>query len=77
MSSVGIVQISDLEGNIVNGTGVVDSEFSVLTEMLMRQLLKLDGIEADGEAKALRRTEVCSFFLLTATSVIRYLSANH
>ncbi|CAM6086717.1 unnamed protein product [Calypogeia fissa] len=51
-------KIQDLEGDIVNGTAVVESQFSILNELLMRQLLKLDGIEADGEAKALRRTEV-------------------
>lgn len=51
-------QILELEGNIKNRIVAHDSEFTVLTELLMRQLLKLDGIQADGEAKALRRTEV-------------------
>ena len=33
------------------GTTVEGKEFVVLTELLMRQLLKLDGIEAEGEGK--------------------------
>lgn len=40
------------------GTKVVDSQFSILSELLMRELLKLDGVEAEGEAKVQRRTEV-------------------
>ncbi|KAF7845289.1 BAG family molecular chaperone regulator 4-like [Senna tora] len=36
-----------------------EREFLVLTELLMRQLLKLDGIEAEGEAKLQRKAEVC------------------
>ncbi|BBN14968.1 hypothetical protein MPTK1_6g15890 [Marchantia polymorpha subsp. ruderalis] len=51
-------QISELEASISTGFTAHDSDFTVLTELLMRQLLKLDTIQADGEAKALRRTEV-------------------
>ncbi|KAL3692072.1 hypothetical protein R1sor_005723 [Riccia sorocarpa] len=51
-------QISELEGNMKTGVVTHESEFVVLTELLMRQLLKLDGIQADGQAKELRRTEV-------------------
>ncbi|KAL2621934.1 hypothetical protein R1flu_002139 [Riccia fluitans] len=51
-------QITELEENMKNGGVTHESEFTVVTELLMRQLLKLDGIQADGEAKALRRTEV-------------------
>ena len=40
------------------GTEVSDKEFVVSTELLMRQLLKLDGIEAEGEAKLQRKAEV-------------------
>lgn len=40
------------------GTKVEDKEFVVLTESFMIQLLKLDSIEADGEARAERRKEV-------------------
>ena len=40
------------------GTKVEEKEFDVLTELLMRQLLKLDGIEAEGEAKMQRKAEV-------------------
>jgi len=39
-------------------TMVEDKEFSILTELLMVQLLKLDSIAADGEAKVQRRAEV-------------------
>lgn len=42
-----------------NGIKIVDKEVEVLTELLMKELLKLDGIEAEGEAKAQRRIEVC------------------
>lgn len=41
------------------GLQVSENEFLVLTELLMRQLLKLDGIEAEGEAKLQRKAEVC------------------
>lgn len=37
---------------------MADKEFVVLIELLMVQLLKLDTIEADGEAKVQRRIEV-------------------
>lgn len=43
------------------GTKVSDKEFATSTELLMRQLLKLDGIKADGEAKMQRKAEVCLF----------------
>lgn len=45
--------------DVVNsGTKVDDKEIVYLTEMLMRQLLKLDGIEAEGEGKVQRKMEV-------------------
>ena len=49
-----------LEATVNGGTTVENKEFVVLTELLMRQLLKLDGIEAEGEAKVQRRAEVSS-----------------
>ncbi|KAF9596526.1 hypothetical protein IFM89_012257 [Coptis chinensis] len=53
-----IILASILESAVRNGTKVDEKEFVVLTELLMVQLLKLDGIEAEGEARAQRRTEV-------------------
>lgn len=47
-----------MERAVSGGSKVVDKEFAVLTELLMVQLLKLDGIEAEGEAKVQRRIEV-------------------
>jgi len=47
-----------LETTVFGGTKVEDKEFSILTELLMLQLLKLDSIAADGEAKVQRRVEV-------------------
>lgn len=53
-----ILQVSALEVAVDGGTRVSDKEFLVSTELLMRQLLKLDGIEAEGEAKLQRKAEV-------------------
>lgn len=52
------VQVSAIEAAVNGGTKVSDNNFIVVTEMLMVQLLKLDGIEAEGEAKVQRRIEV-------------------
>ena len=43
------------------GTKVVDSQFTMLSELLMRELLKLDTVEAEGEAKVQRKIEVSGF----------------
>ena len=43
------------------GTKVVDSQFTMLSELLMRELLKLDTVEAEGEAKVQRKIEVSCF----------------
>ncbi|XP_021638981.1 BAG family molecular chaperone regulator 4 isoform X2 [Hevea brasiliensis] len=51
-------RVLTLETTVRNGTQVADQEFVVLTELLMMQLLKLDTIEANGEAKVQRRNEV-------------------
>lgn len=48
----------ELEKSVLAGRKVEDKEFVVLTELLMVQLLKLDGIEAEGEARAQRKAEV-------------------
>ncbi|KAI3874751.1 hypothetical protein MKW98_019324 [Papaver atlanticum] len=51
-------KLAVLEAAVLSGDKVPDKEFVVLGEFLMRQLLKLDGIKAEGEAKAQRRVEV-------------------
>ncbi|KAL2317461.1 hypothetical protein Fmac_031337 [Flemingia macrophylla] len=47
-----------LETSVCGGTKVENKEFAILTELLMVQLLKLDSIAAEGEAKVQRRVEV-------------------
>ncbi|KAL0806318.1 hypothetical protein Bca101_098810 [Brassica carinata] len=55
---------SDLLGKFSNLQRSISSlivavkEFDMTAEMLMRQLLKLDGIKADGEARVQRKAEV-------------------
>lgn len=49
-----------METSAKNGIKIVKKEIEILTELLMKELLKLDGIEAEGEAKAQRRIEVDS-----------------
>ncbi|KAJ7961197.1 BAG family molecular chaperone regulator [Quillaja saponaria] len=51
-------RVTTLEVAVNGGTKVDEKEFEVLTEFLMRQLFKLDGIEAEGEAKLKRKAEV-------------------
>nr|XP_023891543.1 BAG family molecular chaperone regulator 4-like isoform X2 [Quercus suber] len=51
-------EVIALEANVHGGIKVTNKEFVVLTELLMLQLLKLDSIEAEGEAKVQRRIEV-------------------
>ncbi|KAL5550774.1 hypothetical protein UlMin_000950 [Ulmus minor] len=51
-------RVAALEIAVNGGTKVEEKEFVVSTELLMRQLLKLDGIEAQGEAKMQRKSEV-------------------
>ncbi|KAM5560489.1 hypothetical protein ABKV19_021580 [Rosa sericea] len=63
-------------GVVVNdGTKVSDKDFAVLTELLMRQLLKLDGIKAEGEARVQRKAEVCIFSI--AVSELSNLTFHH
>ncbi|GAB4833999.1 hypothetical protein Ancab_032251 [Ancistrocladus abbreviatus] len=51
-------KVSTIQASVNAGKKVDENEFIVSTELLMRQLLKLDGIEADGEARIQRKTEV-------------------
>ncbi|KAL4557849.1 hypothetical protein LXL04_036043 [Taraxacum kok-saghyz] len=51
-------QVASLEAVVCSGTQVSDKDFLFLTEMLMRQLLKLDGIDAQGEGRLQRKSEV-------------------
>ncbi|EEF31875.1 protein binding protein, putative [Ricinus communis] len=51
-------RVSALEVAVNCGTKVANEEFVVPSELLMRQLLKLDTIEAEGEAKMQRKAEV-------------------
>lgn len=53
-----IFQVSVLEVAINAGDKASEKEFLLLTELLMKQLLKLDGIEAEGDAKLQRKAEV-------------------
>lgn len=48
-----------METSIKNGFRILE-DTEVLIELLMKEFLKLDGIEAEGEAKAQRRIEVDS-----------------
>ena len=50
-----------LEEAVNGGAKVAEKQFVVLSELLMRDLLKLDGIEAEGEAKVQRKIEVSCF----------------
>ncbi|KAG5042313.1 hypothetical protein AAZX31_03G045700 [Glycine max] len=51
-------RVTSIEVSINGGNKASEKEFLVLTELLMSQLLKLDGIEAEGEAKLQRKAEV-------------------
>ncbi|XP_028760973.1 BAG family molecular chaperone regulator 4 [Neltuma alba] len=51
-------RVAALEVAVNGGTKVSEKEFLTSTELLMRQLLKLDSIEAEGEAKMQRKAEV-------------------
>ncbi|KAG8377057.1 hypothetical protein BUALT_Bualt09G0128400 [Buddleja alternifolia] len=51
-------QVSALQAVVESGTQVDDKDIIYVTEMLMRQLLKLDGIEAEGEGRVQRKMEV-------------------
>lgn len=52
------VQVSSLESIISKGGKVVETDVLNLIEKLMNQLLKLDGIMADGDVKLQRKLQV-------------------
>lgn len=58
--------MSALESIINKGGKVVETDLIKLTEFLMNQLLKLDGIVADGDIKLQRKMQVLlkTFFFL-------------
>lgn len=51
-------RVAAVEVAVNNGTKLANEEFEMPAELLMRQLLKLDGIEAEGEARVQRKAEV-------------------
>ncbi|XP_076915773.1 BAG family molecular chaperone regulator 4-like [Bidens hawaiensis] len=51
-------QVVSLETVVCSETQIADKDFIFLTEMLMRQLLKLDGIDCEGEGRIQRKLEV-------------------
>ncbi|KAG9453018.1 hypothetical protein H6P81_005922 [Aristolochia fimbriata] len=51
-------QVSALESLVSRGKKVAENDVLNLIEMLMTQLIKLDGIMADGDAKLQRRMQV-------------------
>ncbi|KAI0520514.1 hypothetical protein KFK09_007990 [Dendrobium nobile] len=51
-------QVSALEGVILKGGKVADNEVLRLTELLMNELIKLEGVLADGDVKLQRRMQV-------------------
>ncbi|KAJ3669029.1 hypothetical protein LUZ60_010979 [Juncus effusus] len=53
-----VEKVSVLESRMRGDKRISEKEITILTELLMVQLLKLDSIEADGEAKSQRRIEV-------------------
>ncbi|CAM8928926.1 unnamed protein product [Rhodiola kirilowii] len=51
-------KVTALEESVLTGNKVPEKEFLLLEELLMRQLLKLDGIVAEEAAKEQRKLEV-------------------
>lgn len=52
------MQVGALETVICEGHKVLEKDLNFVVEMLERQLLKLDGIKAEGEGKVQRKMEV-------------------
>jgi hypothetical protein len=52
-----------MESIINRGGKVVETDVLTLIELLMNQLLKLDGIMADGDVKLQRKMQVCFSFV--------------
>ena len=76
------LQVAALQVAVNGGTNVEDKEFVVSTELLMRQLLKLDSIDAEGEAKLQRKAEVSVLTLMvthnyTALYIVSKLLYTH
>ena len=69
-----IFQVTSIEVAINGGNKASEKEFLVLTELLMSQLLKLDGIEAEGEAKLQRKAEVVFMILQLQSWILKYMS---
>lgn len=59
-----IWQVSAFESIITKGGKVAETDVLNLTELLMNELLKLDGIMADGDVKLQRKMQVISEFQL-------------
>ncbi|KAK4264793.1 hypothetical protein QN277_025923 [Acacia crassicarpa] len=77
-------RVAALEVAMNGATKVSEKEFLISTELLMRQLLKLDSIEAEGVAKLQRNAEVVfpnlkfllfaiDVFFLSMQSLISYM----
>lgn len=58
MRLIEIEQVWALESVISKGGKVAEKQILNLTELLMNELLKLDGIVADGDVKLQRRLQV-------------------
>lgn len=56
-------QVSALESIITKGAKVAETDMLNLIELLMNQLLKLDGIVADGDVKLQRKMQVFSIYI--------------
>lgn len=56
--------MSALESIITKGGKVAEKDVLNLIELLMNQLLKLDGIMADGDVKLQRKMQVIFFNIL-------------
>lgn len=57
-----------MQAVIDSGKKVEEKEIVYLTEVLMRQLLNLDGIEAEGEGRLKRKTEVSFLYSILLLS---------
>ncbi|KAL2902359.1 BAG family molecular chaperone regulator 3 [Bienertia sinuspersici] len=53
-----VCQITSMESVIYKGGSVTEKELLALIELFMAQLIKLDGIVADGDVKLKRKTQV-------------------
>ncbi|KAJ0027145.1 hypothetical protein Pint_34912 [Pistacia integerrima] len=57
-------RVTALEVAVNSGTKVAAEEFDMSAELLMKELLKLDSIEAEGEARMQRKAEIWDLFQL-------------